>query len=560
MGANTPTRGTGGAGAAGAGGSSGDAGTSGGGSAGVSQVGTGGSAGRSSEPTDGGASGTSSGNRPDAGSDVDGSGGDGVDAGAGGATDSGADSGSVPPVCDPTKSPSVAACVIDEKYGVFVSPNGSDLSGDGTRTRPVATLAKGAAMAHAAAKRVFACATQGSFKESLTIDAKLDGVALYGGFNCASWAYSSSAPALVASPTSVALKVQGLVAGLVIEDFSMQAAAGSSAGESSIAALITQSQKVTLKRVTLKAGTGAAGADGTGVVTPALEGTSGFDSQFSCSGLGTYGLLGYEMRCAGAPPSGGGAPGDGDSSAAGGPPAGPGGNGTPISIGGGAGGSQETAAHRCRDGIAGTPGTSQPPGKGASGGTLTVTGYQPGGGASGLSGTVGQGGGGGGGRIADASCINGASGGGGGTGGCPGQGGTGGKGGGASIALATVNSSVVLEGCVLVATAGGAGGRGGPGQTGGNGGIGGLRTLNSKSSTDKTCAGGDGGKGGDGGHGGGGGGGPSIGIATVGTPPSQTTTAIQIASVAAPGGADGGGVKTGVGAGAAGLVASSHAF
>jgi len=97
---------------------------------------------------------------------------------------------------------------------------------------------------------------------------------------------------------------------------------------------------------------------------------------------------------------------------------------------------------------------------------------------SGTDGYTGQGGGAGG--ASDGVGIStGASGGAGGMGGCGGKAGTGGGGGGASVALLSwINTGLVLDGCVLVANAGGAGGKGGNGgpgglgQNGANGGAG----------------------------------------------------------------------------------------
>ena len=107
-------------------------------------------------------------------------------------------------------------------------------------------------------------------------------------------------------------------------------------------------------------------------------------------------------------------------------------------------------------------------------------------------------------------------------GGCGGDGGGGGIGGGASVALLSWQSSVLLAGCTLTARRGGAGGRGGNAHVGGIGQRGGM---GGESDRDKNVGvggdGGDGGNGGNGGDGAGGSGGPSIALYWAGTMPIQ---------------------------------------
>ena len=43
-------------------------------------------------------------------------------------------------MCDGELLPEDDACVVDEEYGVFVSPTGDDATGEGTRESPFATL------------------------------------------------------------------------------------------------------------------------------------------------------------------------------------------------------------------------------------------------------------------------------------------------------------------------------------------------------------------------------------------------------------------------------------
>ena len=90
-------------------------------------------------------------------------------------------------MCDPTKSPSDDPCVVDEAYGVFVSPRGSDAN-PGTRSAPASTIGRGMDLAKAARKRVYVCA--GSFAEPLVVAASRDGVNVYGALDCATWGLS----------------------------------------------------------------------------------------------------------------------------------------------------------------------------------------------------------------------------------------------------------------------------------------------------------------------------------------------------------------------------------
>ena len=79
-----------------------------------------------------------------------------------------------------------------EKYGVFVSPLGSDTTGVGTRNAPYKTLTKGLQSAKGNVMRVYACDDGTAYPDALTIDATIDGMSLYGGFECTGWTYAVS--------------------------------------------------------------------------------------------------------------------------------------------------------------------------------------------------------------------------------------------------------------------------------------------------------------------------------------------------------------------------------
>jgi hypothetical protein len=444
-------------------------------------------------------------------------GGDGV----GGATSSGGASGDGgeggagaggrgPQPCDVNASPSVEACLVNEEFAVFVTPQGDDAA-DGTRDEPVATVAHAILLAQEQNKLVIACA--GTFDERITLR---DGVRVYGGFTCPGgsgarepWTYDGETKTTVApSSRGVTIEVRDVASAIVIEDFEFDALNATEPGESSIAALIVRAADVTLRRVRILAGDGQRGEDGTraGFVYPSLAELRGND--------GATVLGGASELCTMCPgmvlsrPGGGGDQPNED-----------GGEGQPIFDDseeegpheGGAG----LAALACNAGGAGRLGAQGSFGSSALGaislGRLTIDGWFPAPGVDAPHGSPGQGGGGGAGKA-------GGGGGSGGCGGCGGRGGAGGKGGGASIGLAALRSVVTVEHSEIRAGRAGDGGAGAPGQIGqGPGGAGGLGFGNG---SDRGCNGGPGGSGGDGGPGGGGAGGISVGILYRGDAPT----------------------------------------
>jgi hypothetical protein len=436
--------------------------------------------------------------------------------------------------CDVSRSPVDTPCLINDAYGVFVSPKGND-NGSGTKAMPFKTLGKALAFAKSFAKRVYACDDGTGYAEALTVDAALDGTTLYGGFECSVWSYATSRRAKVQPSAGVALTVKGLSIGFTAEDFEFEAAdATGGTGTSSIAAILDSTQNVKLRRIRLVSGKGAPGqAGGDGV-----KGDDGLPN-----GIGQ---LGSNASCPGPPLQAGGYWG----SASG------------CSSRGGNGGTANQGANG-GNGIAGTPDTSvdpadidnggtrgMPGGDGSVGvvgtsgqqtssvGTFSASGFAAAVAAgSGTDGNTGQGGGGGGASDGFGVCT-GASGGAGGMGGCGGKAATGGGGGGASVALLSWNNTgLTLDGCSLITSSGGGGGNGGNGGLGGLGqdgadGGAGYRAGDAGAGDAGTsdagpltiAAGGKGGRGGDGGNGGpgaGGNGGPSYAIVYRGSSPGR---------------------------------------
>ncbi|MGE3673380.1 MAG: hypothetical protein AB7K71_27145, partial [Polyangiaceae bacterium] len=127
-----------------AGAQNGGAGDAGGTSGAGGPAGMGGSAGMGGAP--GGAAGAGG---TDATGGVSGTGGSSGMTGAGG-------TGGTGPTCDTTKDPRYEPCLVDEAYGIFVSGDGDDTTGDGTRAAPYGSINRGLDAAAIAGKNVYA--------------------------------------------------------------------------------------------------------------------------------------------------------------------------------------------------------------------------------------------------------------------------------------------------------------------------------------------------------------------------------------------------------------------
>lgn len=433
--------------------------------------------------------------------------------------------GDVAPLgCDASKDPKDSPACVDDTFGVFVSPTGSDTPGAGTKALPVATIAHAATLTTSAKSRVYVC--EGTYPSAIALDATHDGVSIYGGFDCASWAFASKSVKIAPAASAAAppaLTIKGFTKSASFEDLEVDAPNGTAPGDSSIAALVTGSSSITFKRVVLAAGTGVTGTSGAagavGTPTPAdLSGInagatgSNADKACTCSSGGT---------------STGGFGGVGPVA-----PAGTGDDGkiaqAVLSPAGatGVGGTAIQCANVTPTG--GVRGSDAPTGGDAlkltTSGKLDATGWHPANGTTGVSGVPGQGGGGGGGAAT-------SQGGGGACGGCGASGGTGGAGGGASIALAVLASTVTVNASTLSTKKAGDGGGGAGGGTGQAGGARG-------SASGTACNGGNGGTGGNGGAGSGGSGGIVVGVLYSGTKPTVdpgTTAAITLGGAGAAG-------------------------
>ncbi len=424
--------------------------------------------------------------------------------------------------CTSTLAPDESPC-FNEKLALLVSPNGLDaVNATGERGKEFRTISAALAVIGSGIRRIYVCDDGRGYLDTIAIDATanaaVDGVSIYGGFDCA-WNYATTRRAKVNPPAGPALIVKGIVGSVKLADFELDGANATASGSSSIGAIVDTSMNVVLVRAKITSGTGADGAPGVGGV----KGDDGMQPammQNGSSGLCPTNLT-FQVGGSWASASSCGSKGGGGGFANAGTIGSPGLPGTPGSTNGGAEGGMRGGDGV--DGVAGTLGAGSAPL-----GFFSAAGYTvspPGG--SGTDGAVGQGGGGGGASNATGTCI-GASGGAGGMGGCGGKKGLGGGSGGASVAVLSWSSALTLDHCDLVAGdggGGGMGGNGGPGGAGANGGTGGPAFASDAGET--VGAGGNGGKGGRGGAGGpgaGGNGGPSYGFVYKGDSPSKVGT------------------------------------
>jgi hypothetical protein len=487
---------------------------------------------------------------PDGGSGgAGGSGGTGG-AGAGGAMKGDASSdtadGDAAAPCTSMLAPSESLCV-NESIALLVSSRGNDVGATGKRGAEFKTIGAALRAAKTGPKRIYVCDDGAVYPEAITvdatIDAALDGIAIYGGFDCADWGYQSARRAKIAPASGPALMVKGAATGVTLVDLELASANATSPGASSIAAVLDSSMNVVFQRLKITAGGGADGAPGT-------DGAKGADA-LAVSGM----QAGFAAGCPAPSPSqlGGGWP-------------------TTANVCGSLGGAggTATAQNEGSPGLRGIPAGANNAGMAGGGdglkgddgpagaaalanagaGAFSAAGYQPASpGGDGGDGIPGQGGGGGGASHATGTTCLGASGGAGGMGGCAGKKGTGGASGGASVALVSWLSGLTLDHCDVSAANGGAGGKGGSGGLGGSGkdGAAGGPAYVSDAG-DNISRGGHGGPGGSGGLGGsgaGGNGGPSYWLVYKGVGPMRTGGSIAggMPGAAGVGGMQIGGVK-----------------
>ena len=364
---------------------------------------------------------------------------------------------------------------LTEAFGVFVALGGR-AENPGTRALPLNTIQAGIELGKRVGKRVYVCA--GTFSEPLVL---ADSISIIGGLQCreGDWKFGGGRTRIEA-PASPAVRASGIASPTRLEALEIVSPNAKAPSGSSLGLLADRSAGLVIASSKIIAGDGANGVDGS-------EGTPltqvGGDGQATlveaecidnatCTKqavaalypwLKPRGGLGGVGSCWGAPGPDGGPGGFGGS----------GGLFAPFQSGPtyvwhyyaeSQGMAPEYGQHQ--DGTAGAAGTSGTP-SGAIG-ALSQDGYVVANGVAGTDGAPGKGGFGGRGSnpITNPGSVRfdavwrGSGGPGGGAGGCPGLAGTAGAGGGASIAVALVNSPIVLDGVVLVAGRAGTGGRG----------------------------------------------------------------------------------------------------
>ncbi len=415
-------------------------------------------------------------------------------------------------ICDPTKDPKDEPCLVDDAFGVFVAavPEGKGGSspdaaldataadaepdaaaaggtaGDGSMAHPFPTIAQ--ALASAASRsltRIYVC--NGAYVESVGVTSA---VGIYGGFSCAAdagtptWRWvggtaTVTAPSMASTSPVYALSVRAPTGtAVVVEDMTFVApdATGTDArgnGASSVAAFVDGSA-VAFTRVALRAGKGAAGADGVsgvrdadGTIVPNFVGANSPAASAVGPGAITCSFIDVANGATLPDSSSGGEAGAAYNNMIAGviQESGTPGTSNPVTVyvagiseagANGAGGALGVA------GSMGNFGSARPGGiASTTAGSLGSAGWVPSAGGDGAAGQPGQGGGGGGGSDSQLGLLPGGAGG---AGSCGGAGGTGGGGGGASLALVSVASAVTFTASILTTAQGGDGGAGGPGQ------------------------------------------------------------------------------------------------
>lgn len=448
---------------------------------------------------------------------------------------------------EPPKAPIVTGTPddseINEMLGIFVAPTGA-ANGDGSRAHPLLTVQAGIDRARTVGKRVYVCT--GTYKEALVI---ADSISVIAALDCSAPIWKAGAArSRIESPTSPAVLAKTITSPTRLEGLDIVAPNVTAPGASSIGVFADHAAAITLAKSSVKAGDAANGADGVEGTQLTLDevaatggdtllegrcalGAGGCPALLNINGTVKYwsnasGALGGTSICSGAPNHNGQSGGRGGSTglyAGVCPPNVPllvrfwdpyygASLFTPIT----------PTVGEVRSQLAGPSGQSGAiP---AALGSLTADGYVGVSGGAGTDGTPGYGGSGGRGSAADVGYVQsggvvngevwrGKGGPGGGAGGCPGLAGTPGGGGGASIALALIESPLVVDATQLTAGKGGVGGHGTFGSDSTPGGAPGVNK-----SLDANDAARGGGRGGSAGASANGSSGPSVGIMHLGAP------------------------------------------
>ena len=117
---------------------------------------------------------------------------------------------------------------LTEAFGVFVAPHGV-AGNDGSRSKPLPSLAAARELAKAKSKRIYVC--QGSFKEAIVIER---GIPMIGGLDCTAPIWKQTgARTRIEAPSSPAITAYDVDVPTRIEGFDVYAPDGTNAKPSS---------------------------------------------------------------------------------------------------------------------------------------------------------------------------------------------------------------------------------------------------------------------------------------------------------------------------------------
>jgi hypothetical protein len=171
------------------------------------------------------------------------------------------DPGSAPPPPDGERPPNLSGkpsgAELNESYGVFVSPSGES-DGDGSRARPLKSIAEGIARARQDGLRVYVCA--GEYRESIVLES---GISVIGALDCFQpvWKYGVSRSKLL-GPESPVVRARDINVPTVLDGFEIHAPDGTAEQASSIVLVAEGASALTVANSVLVAGNGFRGEDG----------------------------------------------------------------------------------------------------------------------------------------------------------------------------------------------------------------------------------------------------------------------------------------------------------
>ena len=246
----------------------------------------------------------------------------------------------------------------DIAHAIFVSPSGSDTTGDGSMAKPYQTIAKAISAASSAGKDVYA--DKGTYNESVSL---VSGVSLYGGYDSTKkWSRAKTNVSTIQSASTVGVTASGISVATEVQLFTVTSIGGADgtggtpAGSSYAVLIANCSAAVTIRGCTLKPGAGGAASGGSVGSSPgaASGGTAG--SSGGAGGASTCGAGGGS----GGPSEGSGGSGvtgGTGSTAAGGGTGSAGGAGSSTSSSCGSGGNGGDGNPATTAGGAGSPGS-----------------------------------------------------------------------------------------------------------------------------------------------------------------------------------------------------------